>query len=211
VYAAERAAWGEVTIRIPELRKWDKPGRTLAEAEKIIRALADRKRVTDKYPVTGPRLARTRVTPGRNGGMAYQWSNQISLGVHGREHGWVIIHEAAHIMVRHGAPHGWQFSEGYLFLWRQVFGVEAAAILERQFKAHRVAYKRPKPKRQLTDEQKAVLVERLKLAREVKAVASPRPYRTEDGTKVCAQCPDGEFYYPCPVHSKNPLTAITSV
>lgn len=169
VYAAEQDAWSQVLREMPEMRRFDQKGRTLAEAQEIIRALADRKLVIKHYP-NASRLRRTKVEPGRNAGRAYSWNNTITLGVYGRERTWLLLHEAAHIYA--GIGHDWAFADAYLYLWRQVFGVQAAKILEAQFKAHRVRYRKPRKTQPLTLAKRKELVARLAAAREAKALQS---------------------------------------
>jgi len=77
----------------------------------------------------------------------------------------VMLHELAHALSRQGASHGWQFAECLLFLWKQVFGAEKAKHLEASYKANKVKYRKPRAKRQITPEQRAILVERMAKAR----------------------------------------------
>lgn len=89
-----------------------------------------------------------------------------------------VIHEFTHIVIwlrdyRAGtksAAHGWQFCAEYLDLVEQYISKKHAATLRKCFKDGGVKHKAPvKRKRQLTDEQKAELAERLKKARAAKA------------------------------------------
>lgn len=211
VYAAEHRAWLEVCAANPKLAKLNQD-RTIEEAGAIVRQLAERKRVTDKYPKAA-RLTRVRFTRGVNGGTAHYYEHRISLGVWARRTHYVMLHEAAHLLVPAAVKHGWQFAECHLHLWRQVYGVEAAQVLERQYKAHKVRYRQPRAKRELTPEQRAVLVERLAAARAARPPAAPQPekplpYRKRDGELVCAVCDD--YYHPCPVHFPHLLRRVSA-
>lgn len=204
VYAAENEAWREVCDTLHE--KFPRRVRTISECQQEVRALAGRKRIVTKYP-RAQWLRSAVVKTGRSGGVAYSFTNTISLGVWGRTHHYVLLHEAAHLIAPHAVKHGWEFCAINLWLWRQVRGVEAAKTLEASFKLHRVKYRKPRPKRELTPEQRAVLVERLAAARAAKAPAEPKPYRIIGGERVCATCPDGEYYWPCPEHAPELVSA----
>lgn len=79
---------------------------------------------------------------------------------------WVVLHEISHCVTSYGvAAHGWQFAGNYLLLIRHYMGSEAHAALKASFKAHRVRFTEPRPKRVLTEEQKQVLRERVAKAR----------------------------------------------
>lgn len=86
----------------------------------------------------------------------------------------VIIHELAHALTERGASHGWQFAECMLYLTLIARGRENQDKLRDAYKAHRVKYTEPKPKRELSPEQRAACVERLRLYREQKAAATPQ-------------------------------------
>lgn len=91
----------------------------------------------------------------------------------------IVVHELAHTICarqyRHeGHPaHGWQFCEIYLKLTLYVMGREAHDALKAAFKENRVKY-RPPRKRQITPEQRAVLVERMTAARLAKSKPKSR-------------------------------------
>ena len=190
---------------------------TVAEVEAAFADLARRKRVIDHYP-RAPRLAEVRIKDGGGSrraafkGVLYYYDDELGYRPTFRfprwsRNQWVVLHEAAHYLVQSGESHGWQYAECLLWLWRQVRGVEAAKTLEASFKLHRVKYRKPRPKRELTPEQRAVLVERLAAARAAKAPAQPKPYRIIGGERVCATCPDGEYYWPCPEHAPELVSA----
>ncbi len=81
----------------------------------------------------------------------------------------VILHEIAHHAAGLGHKHDWKFAAALLDLVRHFLGAEQASILKASYRKERVRFREPRPKRQLTDEQRAVLVERMRLAREAKA------------------------------------------
>jgi hypothetical protein len=92
-----------------------------------------------------------------------------------------VLHELAHtITVReygvYVAGHGWQFCAVYLGLVLCILGREKHDVLKAAFKAHRIRFTPPRPKRQLMSEQRTQLTERLAAAREAKtAKTEPRP------------------------------------
>jgi hypothetical protein len=114
---------------------------------------------------------RVTVLRGRNAGHAGDsWTigRFIKLGVYGRCHA-MAIHELAHHYAGLGHQHDWRFAEVYLDMVRHFLGAEAAKFLREQYRRNRVKYTQPKPKRQLTDEQREVLRERMAALREAKA------------------------------------------
>ncbi len=92
---------------------------------------------------------------------------------------WVVLHELAHIIVereywaqRNEIPaHGWLFCETYLKLVLYMLGREAHDALKASFKAHKVKFTKPRERKPITDEQRAILVERLAAARALKNAA----------------------------------------
>ena len=193
VYEAERRAWDRACAADPKLAALNRD-RTVAEAQEIIRGLATRKRLLARYPLA-KHLARTKVTVGRNGGYA-SYLGSISLGVWARRTHYVILHEAVHVYVGANVWHGWEFCAAELWLWRQVYGAEAAEILEASFREHRVRYRKPRDRKSLTAEQRRALTDRLALAREARAAAPPKPWVIQEGARVCREHPD--FYWPHP-------------
>ena len=188
---------------------------TLKEIEAAFADLARRKRVTDRYP-RAKNLTEVRLKDGAGSrraaskGSLYYYDDDLGYRPTFRfprwsRNRWVVLHEAAHWMVSHGVEaHGWQYAECLLWLYRQVGGLAAAEALEAAYKKHRVKYRKPRAKRQLTPEQRQAAIERLALARAARA-AKPKPhdpdaglYVVVRGDRVCAVCRD--FYHPCPVH-----------
>lgn len=91
---------------------------------------------------------------------------------------WVIIHEVAHNVTKakHGesiAAHGWQFAGIYLTLVTHYLGKEDGDRLKVAFKKHKVRFTPPRTRAPLSEEQKAIQVERLAAARAARA-AKPR-------------------------------------
>lgn len=80
----------------------------------------------------------------------------------------VLIHEITHCVVTTGPAHGWKFAEVFLDLVRHFMGKDAHDVLKASFKKHRVKFTAPRAKRELTPEQRAVLVERMAKARAAK-------------------------------------------
>jgi|JI10StandDraft_1071094.scaffolds.fasta_scaffold751137_1 putative metallohydrolase (TIGR04338 family) len=151
-------------------------------------------------------LRRTGVTviPGRGGanaafddryGTAYGFITRttkgpsISVGVQARQP-FILIHELTHLLhpSQAHAAHGWKFCEIELRLVRHFLGKEAHDKLKAEFKAGKVRFTKPRAKRELTPEQKAVLIERMAKARAAK-VEIAVPSCSECGT---GQCP---FFY----------------
>ena len=81
-------------------------------------------------------------------------------------------HELSHLLQPSGsAAHGWQFCSIELRLVRHFLGKEAYDKLKAEFKAGRVRFTKPRAKRELTPEQRAVLGERMAVARAAKAAS----------------------------------------
>lgn len=85
----------------------------------------------------------------------------------------VILHELAHGLVPNPKQsHGWEFCQGLLRLVLLVEGREAHDRLKAAFKAERVRFRKPPARRELSPEQKAAAIERLRTYRESKAAAT---------------------------------------
>lgn len=85
---------------------------------------------------------------------------------------YLVLHELSHTLTqrKYGqkvAGHGWQYAAIYLDLVRFALGVEAFESLKESFKKHKVRFSEKKT-RQITDEQRKVLIERMAKAREAK-------------------------------------------
>lgn len=82
---------------------------------------------------------------------------------------WITIHEVAHGYTVADPGHGWLFCYVYLDLVRKFMGKEAHDALKASFKKRKVAHTVPRKKREMTPEQKQVLVDRMAKARAAKA------------------------------------------
>ncbi len=87
----------------------------------------------------------------------------------------IVLHEISHHCADevHGitdvAAHGWQFAATLLELVAHEMGAMWGDELKKSYKARKVRYKAPRSRKPLTEEQRAVLVERLARARAVSA------------------------------------------
>lgn len=81
----------------------------------------------------------------------------------------IVLHEISHLVAGVSQQHGWKFCAVYLDLVRHFMGKEAHDKLKASFKAHRVRFTAPRAKREISEEQRAALVERLAVARAAKA------------------------------------------
>jgi putative metallohydrolase (TIGR04338 family) len=139
---------------------------TIAEAQRFVDRLLAQKTVRKRFPFA---MGRITVVAGR--GCHAQWyGRRVTLAKWGCNP-LVICHEVAHILERRGAAHGWEFAETELWLVRRAMGQEAHDALKAAFKAHRVRSTKPRERKPLSEEQKAVLRERLVAARAKKAAA----------------------------------------
>lgn len=140
---------------------------TIAEAQAFVDRLLAQKTVQKHFPITGRIGTKVFVVAGR--GCYAEWlRRRITLAPWGRNP-LVICHELAHILERRGAAHGWEFAAAELWLVRRAMGKDAHDALKAAFKAGRVRYTAPRARRPLSDEEKAVLRQRLVAARAAKA------------------------------------------
>jgi putative metallohydrolase (TIGR04338 family) len=115
-----------------------------------------------------------RVEHGRGGGWALGGRyGLITLGVWARREP-VVLHELTHLIItnRHNnsaAWHGWEFCAVYLQLVQHYMGRDAAEALKSAYKGNKVRFRAPRKRKPLTEEQKAVLRDRLAVARAAKA------------------------------------------
>lgn len=126
------------------------------------------KRVQDAFPRLRAHDLPS-VGDGRGRRRACGWSGGIKIPLWARNEA-VVIHELAHTVThrQHGydtAAHGWQFCSVYLTLTLHAMGREAHDTLKRAFRENRVRYTAPRAKRELTDEQRQALADRLALGR----------------------------------------------
>lgn len=164
VYKAER----ESGIFKSSYRFDNREAMSIEECQQYVDKIISSKYVQRTWNLRGNE--RVSVVVGRGGGMAYNspfGAGHISLGVWARQEA-IVIHEVAHLLAGDRARHNWQFCETYLKLIRHFMGKEAHDRLKASFKQHRVKYTKPRPKRVLSPEQKAILVERAAKARAVR-------------------------------------------
>lgn len=151
---------------------------TLEECEVFLAKVCQSKYLVKKYGWMGRnkltekserRIPLPRLIRGRAGTRAWASSlNTITLP----EWCWnerIILHELAHLLNSSVRMHDWKFCEIYLDLVRHIMGKETHDALKASFKTGRVKFTKPRAKRELTEEQKQVLRERLTKAREAKA------------------------------------------
>lgn len=159
VYTAELKAFEGAPVDLPEIE----------DIERYIAHICSLGRVKDSFPELAWRSitvgdGRRRRSAGGDGRGIYmpRWSRKR----------WVVLHELSHTIMdrryRNATDHGWQYAEVYLTLVRHVMGVDAHDRLKAQFKAHRVRYKAPRARKPVSPEQRAILIERMRLAREAK-------------------------------------------
>lgn len=167
VYTAENAAFRGH----PEANE---PLPTVEDIERFVRHVWDLKRVQGAFPKAVVQWRQPVVKDGRRRRRACGARGFISMPRRLRVK-WIVLHELAHtISLRdncHIAAHGWEFSNTYLTLVRLVLGVEAHDLLKAQFKAHRVRYREPRKRAPMSPERRAILVEQLKAAREMRVTA----------------------------------------
>lgn len=102
------------------------------------------------------------VRPGHGSRSAFYRLGTITLPKWARNER-VILHEIVHALrFRHvwnhtEPPHGWQFANTFLELVRHFMGREAHDTLKASFRKHKVRFRPPRPKRQLTPERLAAL------------------------------------------------------
>lgn len=159
VYAAERDAFPRSEIG----PQW----KTLGEVE----AWIEKKVLTSAYVRKNYAIGYVGLRPGKGcrNAFANPDTYEITLPLWARKE-WVVLHEISHLIVssRKHAFHGWKFCEVYLDLVRHCMGKEVHDRLKAEFKARNVKFTAPRAKRQLTEEQKAVLRERMAKARAAK-------------------------------------------
>lgn len=153
----------------------------VVDVERFTKRLLTQKRVKDAFPKAA-RYQLPKVGDGRRRRRACGWESGIAIPRWARNEA-VVVHELAHTIAlrEYGrgdvAFHGWEFCATYLKLTLYAMGREAHDVLKAAFKANRVRYTAPRAKRQLTDEQRQALADRLALGR--LAAVSERRAATE--------------------------------
>lgn len=117
-----------------------------------------------------PRVTKITVQPGagQRRALAFPYRRIISMPKWSRTKG-IILHEITHLVVpTHLAAHGWEYCAEYLAIVKHFLGKADHDALKAAFDSERVRYRKPRKRAPLTPEQKAVLVERLAVARAAK-------------------------------------------
>lgn len=169
VYKSDNALIA-IAAKLPEVK----------DMERFVKRVLGMKRVQDAFPRARLSTWLPRVEDGRGRRAAGGCAHYITMPLWSRNEA-VVLHELAHTINARvnndTAGHGWQFCSIYLTLTLHAMGREAHDALKAAFKANRVRYTAPRAKRQLTDEQRQALADRLALAR--LAAASERRAATE--------------------------------
>lgn len=165
VYRAEQKAF-------PDLLTHDREQFGDLEAvRRYVAKVCRSKRIQARYPraaiiAKDPKL-RLELRPGggsrRAAGGWREWSNRGTMRLPLRTRNeQMILHELAHILAAGvQAWHDWRFAECYLYLTLIARGRVQHDALKASFKAQRVRFTKPRPRRQLTAEQRAACIERL--------------------------------------------------
>lgn len=164
VYQAEGAAFAKDSEANVELS-------TVADIEKFVNHVFSMKRVQKAFP----RAFGNWDTPSVGDGRARRRAGGNVYGIHMPKWSrckWIVLHELAHtISLRVDsriAFHGWEYCETYLLLVRYVLGLESYNRLKDSFKSHRIKFRAPRKRREITTEQRVALIERMAIARAAK-------------------------------------------
>jgi hypothetical protein len=139
---------------------------TNAECKRYVNNLLKRKRIKKKYMnfFNGYIFHHgINVTHGGRNGWAHSYGGTIRLSPAAR-YSSVLLHELAHELMPRSVHHDWRYAATMLDLVRQVLGKDEERALKAEYRKHRVKYRKP-IKRHITPEQRAILVERIKVAR----------------------------------------------
>ncbi len=178
LYKAENAVFtpypgrviGNVTGKV-----FDKFGAKLdvGQAAQLQDKIWNSKRVRARFDLDRrlPNRKRIEIKMTHGNGGAYSSGGRIAYKTEKSLLDWIVVHEMAHEVTRgYGEPgHNWRFADAYLYLVKMFLGADAHATLKHSFKKHKVRFTAPRPKRQLTDEQRAALAQRLAVARAERA------------------------------------------
>lgn len=158
---------------------------TVADIEKYVEYVFGLKRVRDAFPKAMPvenGLFCGWKLPTVGDGRARRRAGGNVAGIHMPKWArskWVVLHELAHTIslrtYRGIAGHGWEYCSVYLSLVRYALGVEAHDLLKAQFKAHRVKFRAPRKRREISVEQRGALIERMAIARAAKVAREISP------------------------------------
>ena len=143
-------------------------GDTINDTIRFVEKVASNKKLLEKYPSLADGII-VKMNRCRSTSFAYGTRSITFSRIHFRNKT-VILHEMAHIISKRHygwdiSGHGWQFAKTYLDLVRAILGVNAYTNLKESFRSNKVKYNAPRAKRELTEEQRAVLVARMAVAR----------------------------------------------
>lgn len=145
-------------------------GRAAVRIETVpeIQAWVDRMIASAWWQKRYPHVQRITVKDGRGRRIACAGYRSITLPKWSRSKA-VILHEIAHVVTSSRvAWHGWEFADNLLKLVGHWVGGEEAELLKQSFKKHRVRWKAPRVKRELSPEQLEVLRTRMARVRAAK-------------------------------------------
>ena len=164
-YAAEKSVFTWASNAAPDLNP---PGcfDEVRDVERYVAKVWSRATVARHYPKAILRWnAPPRVGDGRARVRAGGCATDILMPRASRKD-WIILHELSHAICQRqfgmdAEAHGWQFCSIYLNLVKWMLGAEVAAKLKAAFRAKRVRFVKPRPKRALTPEQSQALRDRM--------------------------------------------------
>lgn len=160
VYAAERSVEGFETRDRME---------TISEIEHYVEKVITSAWFQRRWKVKGYRIEDGRGARRATGGLHWGGVAVLTFPKWSRSK-MIVLHELAHACTvkNHGglvSAHGWQFASTYLELVTHEMGKETGDALKAAFRAKKVRFARPRQKRELTEEQKQVLRDRMAKAR----------------------------------------------
>ena len=154
------------------LKPFQSPLLTVTDVETFVKKVWTSERVKKSFPKAVVRGSEPKVKDGRGRRNACGGVHSISIPLWARN-SWVVVHELSHTITQREfgfrvAAHGWQFCHVFLKLTLYAMGREAHDALYKQFRKDRVKFKAPRARRQLDPVKRAMLIERLALARAAK-------------------------------------------
>jgi hypothetical protein len=164
LYEAERKVFTEGSISSPWVTKIGKG--TLGEAAAYVKKVAQSKTWAKLMKDVGRSSYANWVPPVKDGRGSATGGPHIGVKLPD----WsrcepIVLHELAHCIAPACCGHNWLYAHIYIKLVSRFMGTEWADKLRKQFRKDRVKFTPPRPKRELTEEQKAVLRERCARAR----------------------------------------------